>query len=58
MIAQYGSQIHLFDHRKPDSSPQAPEFQAQAEEYLTKKEIERLQEVACKRSRYRTGTPP
>jgi integrase len=46
------AQSHPLDRRKPDSSPQSPEFRTPAREYLTEKEIERLQDAARKRSRY------
>ena len=44
--------LRTLDHRKPDSSSQAPQFRRRPREYLTEKEIERLQETARKRSRY------
>jgi hypothetical protein len=40
------------NHRKPDSSAQSTESELRPREYLTEKEIERLQDAARKRSRY------
>jgi hypothetical protein len=42
-------QARPLNHRKTDSSPQSPNSERRPREYLTEKEIERLQDAARKR---------